>query len=362
MQLRGMFQNDWTAFAGEDDVRDALTGGDADAENPFVPGTELRRARIGVTGAVAPHVEMKLEYDFTGGSADPADVYVEFNGVPLLMTVRVGHQFEPENRLSGSSKYQIFMEKALPNAFTSGRNTGIRSLTTALRKRMTISAGAFLDTDGTGANGKDKAYNAAVRLTGLPFYRASGRELGHLGGFYGRQDPRGSLVRYHQRPDAHLAPYLVDTGGLTASAVDLLGFEAATILGSASLQGEYIRTTLHREGGQDRSFSGYYVTATWVATGESRAYSRVNGAFSRFVPRRPFDPAAGGYGAWMLLARYARLDLNDGDVRGGLLSDVTFGLNWYLSGNAQLMWNYTIADLADAGTMGIVQMRLQVQL
>jgi phosphate-selective porin OprO/OprP len=362
LEVTAMFMNDWTSFIDEGSVRCALTAGDSEAADPFADGTEFRRARLGFSGPLAPHLDLKLEYDFSGGQAAPADVYLEVNGIPLVGTVRVGHQYEPLNRLSGSSKHLVFLEKPLPNAFSSGRNTGIRTLTCGLQKRMTLSAGVFRDTDETGANGESEAYNLAVRLTALPFYQEEGRRLGHLGLFYSRRNLGDSGVRFRQRPEAHLAPYLVDTGTLAASAVDVFGLEAAGILGPASLHGEYMQVTLDEAAAGDLRFAGYYLTAAWVLTGEHRPYSQINGGFTRFVPRRPFDPAAGAWGAWMVLARYSHIDLDDGPVRGGTLTDVSFGLNWYVTADTRLMWNYTLADVEDLGDLQIAQMRLQVEL
>ncbi|MFH1144366.1 MAG: porin [Candidatus Eisenbacteria bacterium] len=362
LEISAMFMNDWASFIDAGSISAAMTEGDPDAADPFIDGTEFRRARLGFSGPLGPHLELKLEYDFGSGQAEPADVYLEVNDLPLVGTVRVGHQYEPLNRLSGSSRNLVFLEKPLPNAFSSGRNVGLRTLSTGWQKRMTLSAGAYRDTDETGANGENKAYNLAARLTALPFYRTAGRGLGHLGVFYSRRTPHGSAVRFRQRPEAHLAPYLVDTGAITASAVDVFGLEAAAIAGPASLQAEYIEVALDETAAGRLRFSGYYITAAWVLTGEHRPYSRINGGFTRFEPRRPFDPSAGAWGAWMLLARYSHLDLNDEPVRGGLLADLSIGLNWYLSSQTRLMWNYIFADAEDLGDLQIAQMRLQVEL
>ncbi len=362
LEVSASFMNDWAFFMNAAGVRTALTGGDPEAANPIVDGTEFRSARLELSGPLAPHLLMQLEYDFGDGEAAPADVYLEIDNVPLVGIVRVGHQFEPLNRLIGSPKQTVFLEKPLPNAFSSGRNTGIRTLTAAWQKRVTFSTGVYRDTDEFGANGENPAYNLAARLTGLPLYREEGRRLGHAGLFYSRRRLGDSGVRFRQRPEAQLAPYLVDTGTIRASAVDVFGFEAATILGPASLQAEYMEAAPEQTAAGRLRFSGYYLTAAWVLTGEHRRYSRTGGAFTRFEPRRPFNPAAGQWGALMLLVRQSHLDLNDGPVHGGALTDLSFGLNWYLTAGTRLMWNYILVDAEDLGDMQIAQTRLQVEL
>jgi phosphate-selective porin OprO/OprP len=362
LEVSASFMNDWAFFTNAADIRTVLTGGDPDAANPVVDGTEFRSARLELSGPLAPHLQMQLEYDFGDGQAAPADVYLEVNDIPLVGTVRVGHQFEPLNRLIGSPKQTVFLEKPLPNAFSSGRNTGIRTLTTGRQKRVTLSTGVYRDTDEFGANGGNRAFNLAARVTTLPFYREEGRQLAHAGLYYSRRYLRDSGVRFRQRPEAQLAPYLVDTKTIIAPAVDVFGLEAAGILGPASLQAEYMGAALTESGAGRLGFSGYYVTAAWVLTGEHRPYSRINGSFARFEPRRTLDPANGVWGAWMLLVRHSHLDLNDGPVRGGKLTDLSFGLNWYVSAGTRLMWNYILVDAHGLGDMQIAQMRLQVEL
>jgi phosphate-selective porin OprO/OprP len=94
-------------------------------------------------------------------------------------------------------------------------------------------------------------------------------------------------------------------------------------------------TTLRGQG-----FDGWYVEGSWVLSGESRAWSAANAAFTNPRPRVNFSPDGGGWGAFELAARYSTLDLNDnqgavggplpaGGVRGGEQRIATVGLNWY---------------------------------
>ena len=46
-----------------------------------------------------------------------------------------------------------------------------------------------------------------------------------------------------------------------------------------------------------------------------------------------------------MATRWSYIDLNDADVRGGRLNDVTFGLNWYLNAFTKFQLNYIHAML-----------------
>ncbi|HEY1066581.1 MAG TPA: porin, partial [Pirellulales bacterium] len=85
--------------------------------------------------------------------------------------------------------------------------------------------------------------------------------------------------------------------------------------------------------------------ALYFLTGEHREYNRKAGAFERVVPYENFFCLRGeegllsGRGAWQVGARYSRLNLNDGSLQGGVIEDVTLGLNWFLNPNLKWQWN-----------------------
>jgi phosphate-selective porin OprO/OprP len=51
-----------------------------------------------------------------------------------------------------------------------------------------------------------------------------------------------------------------------------------------------------------------------------------------------------GKGAWQVGIRYAQLDLSDEGIDGGIVQDVTLGLNWFLNPNMKVQWNYVYMD------------------
>ena len=48
-------------------------------------------------------------------------------------------------------------------------------------------------------------------------------------------------------------------------------------------------------------------------------------------------------GAWQVGTRYSRTDLKSTGIDGGILQDVTLGLNWFLNPNMKFQFNYVWA-------------------
>ena len=158
-----------------------------------------------------------------------------------------------------------------------------------------------------------------------------------------------------------MAPYFVDTGSFAADNAHLLGYETALVYGPLSLQGEFTQSFVNRSEGQgDVYFQGAYASMSYFLTGEHRNYKKSKGSFSRVKPRKNFSFKRGGLGAWEIASRYSYLDLKDGDILGGIMSDVTLGINWYLNPNMRIMGNYVHANRNGVGSADIFQTRLQV--
>ena len=98
-------------------------------------------------------------------------------------------------------------------------------------------------------------------------------------------------------------------------------------------------------------FSGTYVTASWVVTGESRPYLRALGYAGGIVPTRR-------HGAVELVARYSHVDLSGGPVEGGVLDKWHFGANWWASAQWKIGVSYGDADLDKYEVRGNTRMLL----
>jgi phosphate-selective porin OprO and OprP len=247
----------------------------------------------------------------------------------------------------------------------------------------------------------DGSYGYSGRATALPIYECDGRHLLHLGVSGTFRDNQvsdappgpgivgGRAVEFRARPETRDAigdfgnslagtttvlpgdvRRLVDTGVFNSDSTSIVGTELLYVLGPFSVQGEYAWTRANNSftrltnGNNGKSlgdpvFSGGYIELSYFLTGENRTYDKRLGRLgSTYIasPYTPFWAVRGedgrlsyGTGAWEIAARYSRLDLNSGGLRGGKEDGVTLGLNWYLNTNLKLQFDYLHNDRFDLG-------------
>ena len=178
-------------------------------------------------------------------------------------------------------------------------------------------------------------------------------------------------------PESHLAPYVVDTGDIPADTAVVAGVEFAWVHGPWSLQTEYLHAWIQgasqtidygstfpqTTSARTLTFDGFYASAGWFLTGESRSYDPVEGVFSRTIPRHDFTWGHGGWGAVELAGRYSFVNLNSADVQGGRLSMLMAGVNWYPHSHVKVRFDYGFGHVSDRtpeGDMHIFQSRVEI--
>jgi phosphate-selective porin OprO/OprP len=323
----------------------------------------FRRARLKLEGTIYKIFDFKFQYGFVDGNSGIKDAYIAVRKVPFLQRIQVGQFKEPFSleRLTSSNNV-TFMERSLQSGLEPRRNPGIGAYMHFLDKRMTAAMGAFRIANGLGeAFSGGSPYSLAARVTGLPWYEDKGEKLLHLGMSYAFDFRNGDEIRIRQRPSTKFGPRLVDTGKFITNDIVYLDPEIALVLGPLSVQAEYLHTFLNQQYIGDPQFTGWYVETSYFLTGEHRPYSRREAKFKRLKPHHNFGWGEGsGWGAFQVAARVSQLDLNSGDVDGGRMQDVTFGLNWYLNPVVRVMFNYVYGDREDEpGSENVYQLRFQ---
>lgn len=355
LQIGGRILIDAAAVNADDgfDAAEDITG-----ETFEGTGVEFRQTRLHITGLLYNRIAFKNEFDFAGGDVTLMENWIELRKMPYLGRIRIGHTKEPFSleRLN-SRMYMQFMERALPDGIVPGRNTGIRFLNFIDHPRMSWSVGFFKETGGNGEDFTENGdYNITGRLTVTPWYADDGRNVLHLGvgcsHKFTNEDEEKTWLRFRKRPELHISDLRpVDTGKIPTDGADMIGPEAALVLGPFCLQGEYWYTRLDSEIYNDPELSGYYAACSYFLTGEHRKYKlRGNdGAeFSLVDIKSPLDPEQGKWGAWQVAGRYAAVDLNDNALKGGKTDSITLALNWYPYTNVRWSFNYVHINIEDS--------------
>ena len=324
--------------------------------NETFSGTEFRRIRFFNSGKVYDNVKYKLQLDFAGGDVSIKDVYMEV-AMPYAGNVKVGHFKEPF-RLEAltSSKYITFMERALPIAFSPERNVGLMLHDSFLDDKLSIQAGLFREaSSGDDVNIED-VRNITTRITFLPINNDN--NLLHLGAAFSSRSSSDDTYSVSSRAENHLGTKLLDMDLDNVTGMNLMGAEMAFVMGSFSVQGEYVMNSV--EAMEDYSFSGYYGQVSYFLTGEKRKYKNSLAGFDRVKPNKNMKEGE-GLGAFEIAARYSSMDLSE--AHAGTLNDITVGLNWYLNPCTRLMFNYVMGTLDNHGvetTENTFQCRMQI--
>jgi phosphate-selective porin OprO and OprP len=361
VRIGGRIHIDGAFFRTDEKIRSAAAA--IPGNDPFESGWEVRHPRIYLKGRIYNDFIYKLQYTFSDGTV--GDAFLGAAGVPVLGTVIFGKAARAFGNDPGpNSNYTLFMEYANTIIFGAGGQVGVAAGSPVIGNRISWAAQVFQFVDGKGLRTEDN-YNLNARLTGLPWYRDGGREMLHLGTSYSYRSSKDDY-RLWAQPENHLAPYLVDTGDIAIERANLFVLEGAWVTGPFSLESEWYSSLVEREDGlSSLFFSGFYVQSSLFLTGESRGTQYVTsyGEFDSPVePDRDFSLRGGGWGAWQLTARYSWIDLNDREIRGGVLGDLTLGLNWQLNPNLRWMLNYIHSHRNGYGDADIIATRFAVNI
>ena len=361
-------------------------------------GDLFRRARIGLDGTVFSDFDYRILFDFAGtGTEDAGQLYetwVQYSGLKPLH-FRIG-AFSPSIGLDdqASTNGMPFLERAVSSDLARGLAAGdtrtaaeifgngdhwLASVALTGRTIGVINTGTVPGTlSATAGIGTAQTYGDQVggvfRVAGTPLH---GKDwLVHLGahGSYVFRPPNTSgpqtgangaaalsaqVVSLSNTPELRVdGTKLINTGNIDAKHADTIGGAFAAQKQNFLIQAEYDDFGIQRSDGvASPNFHGYYVSGTWVLTGEARKYNPQTAAFDAPSVAHPFSLTDGGLGAWELAVRWSDMDLNfdpgaagtyqtGKSIRGGEEQTITAGLNWYLNPVVRFMFDYQHVDIA----------------
>jgi phosphate-selective porin OprO/OprP len=247
-------------------------------------------------------------------------------------------------------------QERIQSPFFISRSVGIKVITViGDGHMMTASAGVFNDWAVVKESFSESVTDVTARVTGLLWDQRDGKSFLHLGiaGRYAGAD--NNSMRYKGRPESNVTDYYIDTGPLPGNHAWHLGLEALWNEGPLSVLAEYNRAWVNSPASGFPTFYGYYITGSWVLTGETRAYDRTVGYARRVMPMDH-------WGAPELVVRFSHEDLVNGAVQGGSFNKTYLGVNWWATRRWKMGfgWGHTwLERFATTGVTDSYQSRLQ---
>jgi phosphate-selective porin OprO/OprP len=176
-------------------------------------------------------------------------------------------------------------------------------------------------------------------------------------------NPTDGTLQLKSKPEANSAPNFVDTGKFPSTSAQLGGIEMYYRVGPVIAGSEYYLERATSPQTDNPVFHGGDASVTWTVTGEVRPYVAPGSYFRDVSPSRPVTH--GGPGAWEAGLRLSNIDLDGGTLEGGKFWRFTPVVNWYLSDQIRLEFEYGYGQtdrLGHRGATHFYQSRIQLQL
>lgn len=273
-------------------------------------------------------------------------------------TVRVGKFKTPVGlEQLQSDPVAFFNERSVATNLTPNRDLGIQFQGDVLNKTVNYTF-AYLNgvPDGgnnvTGSADFDADKTVAARVFATPFVNDQGSALSGLGvglavsvGDYATT--AGRTAGY--RTDGQQTFFSYDSTVTAAGRGVTWSPQAYYYNGPLGVLAEYVGSSIELQRGalpvQKAENFGYNLTVGYVLTGEASSYRGV-------TPKTVFNPAAGTWGAFEVVARVSGVDVDDSVFNGGAaarlanpatsatkLTAYGLGLNWHLSRSVRANFN-----------------------
>jgi phosphate-selective porin OprO/OprP len=352
VRFRGLIQTDGRFFL-------------SDSAFPVTNTFFLRRARPILEATVGKYLEFRLMPDFGQGTTALFDAYTDVKIAPAF-AVRVGKFKAPVDleRLQSASDI-VFAERALATNLAPNRDVGLQVSGDIGTGTFAYAAGIFNGVPdlGNGDGDVSDAKDVVGRVFVQPFKRGTLAGLGvGVAGSTGIE--RGTtaapqLASYRTAGQQTWFRYLSST---TTPATNVfadgtrrrLAPQAYWYSGPFGVHGEYILSwqevkKLNVDNLKLRH-QAWEATGSYFLTGEKNGWRSV-------TPKKPFDPAAGTFGAVELAARYSELRIDDATFPAFANPATTpskakawaVGLNWYLAKAIKVVLDYEHTTF-DGGT------------
>jgi phosphate-selective porin OprO and OprP len=347
LRLRGLVQADYRWYDAANDPADTFL---------------LRRARLIFEGKFNNLFSYVVQPELAG-TIQILDANVNVAVSPAF-NVRIGKFKTPVGlEQLQSDPVAFFNERSVATNLTPNRDVGIQLHGDVFNKTVNYTV-AFLNgvPDGgnnvTGGTDFDTDKTIAARVFATPFVNNKDSLFNGLGvglaasvGDYATAS--GRTAAYRTDGQQTFFTYLTSTVAADNVVASGEGFtwspQAYYYRGPLGILAEYVVSSIEVQRGtlpvREVENFAYNVSAGYVLTGEDSTYRGV-------TPKTVFNPSAGTWGAFEIVARISGLDVDDGVFNGGSagrlanpgvsatnLTAYGLGLNWYLSRSVRAGFN-----------------------
>ncbi len=332
----------------------------------------LRRARLIFEGKFAERFNYVVQPEFAGSTVSILDAFVNTAVTPSV-NVQVGRFKTPVGlEQLQSDPVAFFNERSIATNLAPNRDVGVQVFGSVLEQRLSYQAsitnGVIDGGNSTPASDNNEGdFTYAGRLFATPFVNDKDSALKGLGfgvagatGNYRGSTSATLLNAYRSDGQQNIFAYRTNTTPTAANTTVAAG--TATVLspqahyyyGPFGVLAEYFRSSADLSIGSGTTQNAREVTNTaynlsvgYVLTGEDSTFRGV-------TPKSVFNPSAGTWGAFEVVARVAGLDIGDEafiDPAGAAVSlaaannatevaSYGVGLNWYLSKTIRAGFDY----------------------
>ncbi|PTT13304.1 hypothetical protein DBR27_04865 [Flavobacterium sp. HMWF030] len=324
---------------------------------------DIRSARVMVSGKINFKNPWKYLISVEYKGLDRADDASNFGVTDFKIVIPLSENSQLDfGKVKETFVYEMVGDAAnlpqferLLNPFFNSRNIGVIYRHYLLNNRISLSGGIFKNWPASDKSFSNTDNTFTARITGLPKWQNDGKEFMHVGIGLRYVDAKNDIIRLKNKNESNITTTYVDTGNMDASHQFNLSMEQLWSLDNFSVLMEYVHNWTATNDLGTQQFSGYYVTGSYVLSGEQRPYDQKAAYARRIKP-------TGKYGAWEIFARVGANDLETKEIHGGINNRYDLGLNWWATQYWKAGLVYGIGNLEKDGITGVtnnLQFRIQ---
>lgn len=312
---------------------------------------QVNDIRLGTVIRFMDHWEAKIELGYGDSKISVKNMFLNYSRGDYA--VRLGYHFEPfGNARVGTSNYRFMTDATSDQALGNKRKLGISY--SYNREWVNLMAGVFSDGDIEKSKPLNQGYSLAAKLVGRPVMKD--KKLIHIG-VAPRFNSSSDEVSFAAGAPTDLLSKKDNT--LVQANVSQvinqwkLDLELILLYNKWYFQGQYFQAHLNRFAHPDYNALGGYAQVGYMILGAKHNYNPVTGMIVNPAPK-----------SLEVLMRYNQVDLNDAGIRGGRMTDISLGMNYFINKFVAAKINYTRMMPGNTSLKGdkdfdVVQARVQ---